>query len=460
MAHCGRPSVVGVVALVAGLAAISLLATHASADACATVDCGSVASCTPYDDGSTECLCDGGYVFNVTDKTCNDPCADVAVQCPVRAECVARRGKAECECEMGYILQNNTCTDGLVQTQVEVEGLSYLALVTFDSPVPMAHATGAIACSDVGDLGGGSSTKITVEWKSFGVDTVGTGMCKSLSFHADPGCADKGGLTIARPAMVGGAFPVTKRTVRSTPPQSISCEIATCHKECGTAQCVVRDATSQCKCPWSQVFDEAQKRCTSKSPSTTPDPNPSGGADPCEAVKCARNSQCVGRNGQPTCECDAGYTKANKGLCSAMCNPGCPANGQCVVVGGKPVCRCKAGFRQDKSKCTPVCKPACGANAQCMAVKGKPACECKTGFKTVNNKCMPVCKPACTANSQCMAVKGKPACQCSTGFKSVDNKCMPVCKPGCGANAQCMAVKGKPECQCSTGFQLVNNKCT
>ncbi|CAI5972297.1 unnamed protein product, partial [Closterium sp. NIES-64] len=460
MARRGRPSVVGVVALVAGLAAISLLATHASADACATVDCGSVAFCSAADDGSTECLCDGGYVFNVTDKTCNDPCADVAVQCPARAECVARRGKAECECEMGYILQNNTCTDGLLQTQVEVEGLTYLALLTFESPVPMAHATGAMACSDVGDLGGGSSTRISVEWKSVGVDTVGTGMCKSLSFHSDPGCADKAGLTIARPAMVGGAFPVTKRTVKATPPQSISCEIATCHKDCGTAQCVVRDGVSECKCPWSQVFDEAHKRCTSKSPGPTPDPNPSGGADPCEAVKCARNSQCVVRNGQPVCECDAGYTKANKGLCTAICKPDCPANGQCVVVGGKPVCRCKAGFRQGKSTCTPVCKPTCGANAQCLAVKGKPACQCSTGFKSINNKCTPVCKPGCSANAQCMAVKGKPACQCNTGFKSVNNKCTPVCKPGCSANAQCMAVKGKPACQCSTGFQLVNNKCT
>ncbi|CAI5991448.1 unnamed protein product [Closterium sp. NIES-64] len=58
---------------------------------------------------------------------------------------------------------------------------------------------------------GGSNTRITVEWTSMGVDTVGNGMCKSVSFHADPVCADKPGLTIARPGLtkVGGFFPVT-----------------------------------------------------------------------------------------------------------------------------------------------------------------------------------------------------------------------------------------------------------
>ncbi|CAI5533482.1 unnamed protein product, partial [Closterium sp. Naga37s-1] len=455
MARCGRPSVVGVVALIA---AISLLATHASAEMCGSKDCGPSAHCHVGEDGSRECRCHfDGYAFNETDKSCTDPCE--AVQCAAGTQCVSRSGTGECECEQGYIMQNGTCTDGLLQTRVVLEGRDDLALLTFESPVPMAQATGAIACTNVSDLGG-KSTRISVEWVSIEVYTAGDGMCKSISFHSDPLCADKPGLTMARPAVtkIGGFFPITDRTVKAAPPQSISCEITTCHKECGSAQCVVRDGVSQCKCPWSQVFDEAQKRCSSKSPGT--DPNPSGGADPCEAVKCARNSQCVGGNGQPTCECDAGYTKANKGLCTAMCKPGCPANGQCVVVGGKPLCRCKAGFRMYENECIPVCKPLCGGNAQCVAVKGKPACECIMGFKMTNNKCKPVCKPSCTANAQCMAVKGTPMCQCNTGFRMVSNKCIPVCKPGCGVNAQCMAVKGKPMCQCNTGFQLVNNKCT
>ncbi|CAI6003578.1 unnamed protein product [Closterium sp. NIES-65] len=459
MDRCGRPSAAGLVALVAGLAAISLLATQASADACATVDCGLDAYCSAADDGSTECLCGViGYAFNEATKTCIDPCP--SVQCPEKAECVARGGKGECECELGYIMQNGACTDGLLQTGVEVEGLNYLSLLTFESPVPMAQATGATACTNVSDPGG-SNTRITVEWTSIGVYTVGNGMCKSVSFHADPVCADKPGLTIARPGLtkVGGFFPVTTRTVKAAPPQSVSCEITTCHKDCGSAECVVKGGVSQCKCPWSFVFDDALKRCTNKSPSST-DTDASEGADLCESVKCARNSQCVVRNGQPMCECHAGYTKVNKGLCTAICKPDCPANGQCMVVGGKPVCRCKAGFRQDKSTCTPVCKPACRANAQCMAVKGKPMCQCNTGFKSVNNKCTPVCKPSCGADSQCVAVRGKPMCQCNTGFKPVNNKCTPVCKPACGANSQCMAVRGKPMCQCSSGFQLVNSKCT
>ncbi|CAI5989842.1 unnamed protein product [Closterium sp. NIES-65] len=223
MDRCGRPSAVGLVALVAGLAAISLLATQASADACATVDCGSDAHCSAADDGSTECLCGViGYAFNEATKTCIVTCAlaDLAdpcpsVQCPEKAECVARGGKGECECELGYIMQNGVCTDGLLQTRVEVEGLNYLSLLTFESPVPMAQATGATACTNVSDLGG-SNTRITVEWTSMGVDTVSNGMRKSVSFHADLVCADKPGLTIARPGLtkVGGFFPVTTRSAK------------------------------------------------------------------------------------------------------------------------------------------------------------------------------------------------------------------------------------------------------
>ncbi|CAI5528882.1 unnamed protein product [Closterium sp. Naga37s-1] len=190
---------------------VGVRAVQGCRDACATVDCGLDAHCSAADDGSTECLCGViGYAFNEATKTCIDPCP--SVQCPEKAECVARGGKGECECELGYIMQNGACTDGLLQTRVEVEGLNYLSLLTFESPVPMAQATGATACTNVSDLGG-SNTRITVEWTSIGVDTVGNGMCKSVSFHADPVCADKPGLTIARPGLtkVGGFFPVTTR---------------------------------------------------------------------------------------------------------------------------------------------------------------------------------------------------------------------------------------------------------
>ncbi|CAI5480718.1 unnamed protein product [Closterium sp. Yama58-4] len=208
MARCGRPSVAGVVALVAGLAAISLLATHASADACASVDCGADAYCLAREDGPPVCLCNyAGYAFNHTSKTCTGEwwgCGRA-----VGVWCVAQDGQAQCQCPGLYIMQNGTCTDGLLQTVVQVEGRDSMDLLSFESPVPMPLATGAIACSSISDLGG-STTKIQVGWTGYADFTAGKGMCKSVSFHADPLCAENPGLTIARPAMLRNAFPDTK----------------------------------------------------------------------------------------------------------------------------------------------------------------------------------------------------------------------------------------------------------
>ncbi|CAI5503720.1 unnamed protein product, partial [Closterium sp. Naga37s-1] len=224
--------------------------------ACASVECGSDAYCLAPDDGPPVCLCSfAGYAFNETSKTCTDPCE--AVQCPETTQCVAQDGQAQCQCPGLYIMQNGTCTeaalrallasslnpphtppscpfiplscpsattsrrratptvprppwpDGELQTVVQVEGVDNMDLLSFQSPVPMARATGAIACTNISDLGG-SITKIEVGWKGYEDFTAGKGMCKSVSFHADSACAEKPGLTIARPAMLRNAFPDTK----------------------------------------------------------------------------------------------------------------------------------------------------------------------------------------------------------------------------------------------------------
>ncbi|CAI5482307.1 unnamed protein product [Closterium sp. Yama58-4] len=80
MERYGRLSgLCGLAALVAGLVAISFLATHASAaynSPCAGYECGPSASCLLYRDGSPFCLCDDGTSnFNETDKTCYMTCA-------------------------------------------------------------------------------------------------------------------------------------------------------------------------------------------------------------------------------------------------------------------------------------------------------------------------------------------------------------------------------------------------
>ncbi|CAI5526300.1 unnamed protein product, partial [Closterium sp. Naga37s-1] len=44
-------------------------------------------------------------------------------------------------------------------------------------------------------------------------------------------------------------------------PQSVGCNLTTCHKDCGAAECVVKDGQQQCQCPEGLVFNAAKKLC-------------------------------------------------------------------------------------------------------------------------------------------------------------------------------------------------------
>ncbi|CAI5479250.1 unnamed protein product, partial [Closterium sp. Yama58-4] len=511
----GRLSHFGLAALVAGLVAISFLATHASAaddvcgnkdcgtdaeciatadgtavcqcfdgsnfsdldktcdgDVCGNTDCGTDATCAVTDDGTAECQCSDGSVFDESDKTCyGGPCA--TKDCGPDGVCTVRGdGTAECGCRHGYAFDDSdqTCYAPFLRTtlRLQVKGpgldLGFTEDQNFPTSQPAERASGTTTCADLtpsSDLGISGSAgsfrgdiRITVVWNASNVAAAGNGMCKSVAFHSEPGCTDKPGLTITRPARVGRYYPVTERTVKAMDmPQSVSCEITTCHKDCGAAECVVKDGKAQCKCPWGFVFNEAEKMCSNKSFTSDSDPCKTG------TLKCAKNSTCVVKSGQGMCECDAGYTKTGA-QCTAICKPACPVNAQCMVVRGMPVCECKRGFKLETSKCTPVCNPTCPANAECKVVKGNPACQCKAGFRMANNKCTPVCQASCPANAQCKVVGGSAQCQCNSGFQMHNSKCTPVCQPSCPANAQCKVVGGRALCQCNGGFQMQNSKCT
>ncbi|CAI5531160.1 unnamed protein product, partial [Closterium sp. Naga37s-1] len=335
---------------------------------CASMDCGLKGGiCQVSGNGIPECLCSNGLKFYESDKSCYGP---------------------------------------FLQTTVQLQANGVQENVKFTTNVPAAQASGTTVCSDLTSSSGlRGDTKISVQWSSYGLQGAGIGMCKSVSFYNNPGCTDKPGLTIPRPAKDGDSFHNTDRTVKAMDlPGSVGCEITTCHKDCGAAGCVVKDGTPQCQCPWGSVSNEAEKICSDKTFNPADIPCKTG------TLKCDKNSMCVVKNRQGMCQCNAGYTKTN-GLCTAMCKPACPANAQCTVVGGNAQCQCKAGYTMDKSKrqCKAACSSACPANAQCKMVQGTAQCQCKAGFKMDNsrNKCTPACSSACPANAQCKVVQGR-----------------------------------------------------
>ncbi|CAI5459893.1 unnamed protein product, partial [Closterium sp. Yama58-4] len=444
---------------------MNLLATHASAqdDECGGI-CGTDADCVVNDLGTGVCQCKDGSTFNDVDYTCDDVVDECGGICGTDADCVVNDlGTGVCQCKDGSTFNDvdHTC-DGVVdpcaswdcsrkgdicqvsgdgspecyapllqttvqlQLQVKENGRprSYPENVKFTTNGPAAQASGDTACTDLtSSFSLRGDTQISIQWQSYGLQGAGDGMCKSVSFFSNPGCTGNPGLKIPRPAKDGGSYRNTDRTAKATDlPKSVGCEITTCHKDCGTAECVVEGGQPQCHCPWGFTFNEAEKICSDKTF------NPADNSCKTGTLKCDKNSMCVVKNGQGMCQCNGGYTKTN-GLCTAMCKPACPAQAQCTVVGGNAKCQCKAGFKMDQGtrQCTPACSPACPDNAQCKTWLGKALCQCKQGFKMdkIKNKCTPKYPATCPDNAQCKMVQGTPQCQCKQGFKmdKSKNKC-------------------------------------
>ncbi|CAI5458385.1 unnamed protein product, partial [Closterium sp. Yama58-4] len=265
--NAGRVSRVGLAALVAGVVAISFLATLASAQvAKCDRDCGDSADCYFRDDGTLGCACvNEEFDFYEPDKTCFGPKLQTTVQL------LWPKAKARTE-------------------------------LTFPISMPAEQLTSSITCINVSSTAAGSA-KVTVVWDDASVEAAGMGMCRSLTGYSGPDCSGHPGLAIDRPANKGRSYPVTKRAVRaSESPRSIGCEITTCHKECGAAECVVNWGQSQCQCPEGLVFNAAKKLCLVPPP--------------------------------------------------PKCKPACTSNAQCTWVGGKSVCQCKQGFQMVKNKST------------------------------------------------------------------------------------------------------------
>ncbi|CAI5479662.1 unnamed protein product [Closterium sp. Yama58-4] len=293
------------------------------ADKCGGI-CGTDADCVVNDVGDNVCQCKDGSTFNEVDYTCGDGAVDECGGiCGTDADCVVIGiGTGVCHCKDGSAFNDAdyTCGDdvgaSLLQTTVQVQlqvkengrPRSYPENVQFSTDGPAEQASGSTACTDLtSSLSLPGDTQISVQWQSYGLQGAGNGMCKSVSFYSNPGCTGNPGLKIPRPAKDGGSYHNTDRTVKATDlPKSVG---STCHKDCGAAECVVKDGQPQCQCPWGYMFDAAQKICSDKTFNPADNPCKTG------TLKCDKNSMCVVKNGQGTCQCNTGYTKTN-GFCT------------------------------------------------------------------------------------------------------------------------------------------------
>lgn len=189
--------------------------------------------------------------------------------------------------------------------------------------------------------------------------------------------------------------------------------------------------------------------------------------DPCVPTPCGPFSQCVNRNGIPSCQCLNTYVGAppncrpecsvrsecpgNKACIRNKCIDPCPGlcgiNAICNVFNHVPLCVCIDGYvgdpfvncNQAATHNEPIqrdpCNPSpCGPNAQCLDGQ----CSCLSEYQ---GDPYSGCRPECVLNSDCPKDK---AC--------LRNKCKDPCPGTCGQNAICNVINNIPMCSCPQGL--------
>ncbi|XP_055677620.1 zonadhesin-like isoform X2 [Lutzomyia longipalpis] len=230
-----------------------------------------------------------------------------------------------------------------------------------------------------------------------------------------------------------------------------------------TSKCPTSNPVSE-KCPWNEVFQQCEFRCT----------------ESCDTTLCSRVRQICEKG----CFCKQGYARIN-GKCvpQASCSaPACPDNERFLECGNA----CTESCYKDVARCKPCDKSGCFCIEGYARIDGfcRPESQCpnkKCAANEVYSDCGTSCQDSCDPNVVCAQVCLK-GCYCQPGYARVNGVCVPRSKcptppppPTCKANEvylecggacqdDCDQLKPCTEqcvsgCFCEDGYARINGKC-
>ncbi|XP_073920492.1 epidermal growth factor-like protein 6 isoform X2 [Castor canadensis] len=160
--------------------------------------------------------------------------------------------------------------------------------------------------------------------------------------------------------------------------------------------------------------------------------------------------------------CCYGWKRNSKGVCEAMCEPGCKF-GECV---GPNKCRCFPGYTgktcsQDVNECGVKPRPC---QHRCVNTHGSYKCFCLSNHMLMPDATCVNSRTCARTNCQygCEDTEEGPRCLCpSSGLRLAPNGrvCLDIdeCASGkavCPYNRRCMNTFGSYYCKCHIGFEL------
>ncbi|XP_067671591.1 polycystin-1-like [Haliotis asinina] len=296
--------------------------------------------------------------------------------CPAHSTCIDLVGTHRCECNVGFVMSGEVCTDinECLGNPCPVSSTCENTVGSYTCNCIQGYVKDGDKCSDFDECDADPCPS-----NSDCSNTPGNYTCTCRSGFLDIGdiCQDLN-----------------------------ECDSLPCQQD---ADCINTQGSYYCVCKPGFVDDGALCRDVNE----------------CVDSPCAVGADCTNTNGNYTCACPPGYSVVDNSCTdqNECLEDPCTENADCTNGIGSYECACKIGFQNNSGLCQDVNECSadnpCPKNTVCENNPGSYSCPCSSGFSMSLGVCEDIneCSSLpCPTYSTCHNSVGSFTCKCHNGF--------------------------------------------